>query len=213
MKTTSWTCFLLSSFDFNPTTGTWELDISTSKDKQKISIIWSVATVINQLIKNEPELTSEWKISRARKSKGTGTSSELAKVSHVQVNTFRAQGFRCILLGSFLVVNSKGGSCKLAYAFHKIQRWAWECSSGTVSTLRGNSGSLGSSRDAPFYYPHPFCYHWTEQSLSVCRLSPTTLIPEKADWVWISKGGTNLYGPKERPRTPVLRVCQIMLFG
>ena len=55
----------------------------------------------------------EWKISRTRKSRGTGTSSKLPKVSCEQVRACRGQGFRYILPNALLVGFRNGGLCKL----------------------------------------------------------------------------------------------------
>ena len=55
----------------------------------------------------------EWKISRARKSRATGTNSKLTKVSCEQVRACRGKGFRYILPNSLLIEFRNDGLCKL----------------------------------------------------------------------------------------------------
>lgn len=111
----------------------WELDISTNKGKQRILVIWSTVTVINHLMKNEPELPSGMKTLKGKKEQGTRTLNGLIKVSDVHLSTHRSQGFKCILPKFLPPSKLKSGLCKVAHAFRRIQGWVWKCSSGTGS--------------------------------------------------------------------------------
>lgn len=64
-----------------------------SNGKQKMLIVWSVVTVINQLMKNEWELTTGIKRLKGKKEQGDKNQYGFIKGNNVHSSVPRAQGF------------------------------------------------------------------------------------------------------------------------